>query len=157
MRFTAAMGLLVLTVASVSSCAQNGFAWIHPDSYMSIFESRISTLASEVRRRDTAVEANFQRFVTCGKACPQSELDAIFRERQRVVQAAWPKVFDRLAVDRDWGTYEISSADHEAFKNRRHDFGDQRLRNQCYPQIVYLWRNGEANAEHNGEAYQCSS
>ena len=134
----------------------NGCSWVYPGSRLGIMDDRIGSLASELVRRDPAVERNFRKFVACGTFCPENEKAAIFAERRRVVKAAWPEVFDRLTVDNDWGTFEQSARDHKDFAERRKALGDHRLRNDCSPQIVYLWRGYEAAAEHDGKSYECS-
>ena len=140
-------GLFALALTGLMSYLINEFAWMNPDSKLGAFEARHSGVTKGFRDAgDPELEANIKAFVACGRDC--TNRGEIFAERERVVRRMWPAIFDRLVVDADWSDrYSDVIVEHDQFRLALRQYGAERLRNQCTPNIRYIWLGNTPQVE----------
>ncbi len=133
-------------------------AFLMPGSNLGMFETRIQGPASELMRRSPELEANFEEYREC-RNTPQCDPVSIFADRDTIVKAAWPDVYDRLEIRQDWDICthtdgcEDVDVQHDFFAEAQAKYG-YRLRYDCVPRVVYLERpNGGAVYDTYG--YDC--
>ncbi len=153
MRIITILAVFTLVATSVASYMNNGFAWILPGSHLGIVDKRIGGVTSELRRGNAELNANIKAFVACGPDCKNRT--EIFAKREALVRKAWPRVFDRLVVESDWGKLSDTRGDHESFREALALYGREQLRNSCLPVIEYIWWGNTPEVRYRGE-YHCT-
>lgn len=140
-----ALGIGLLVVFADNLTATN--------TKLGLFEMRISNIPAEFERRVPAFRSTWKAFKLCvevqerGNRCDPT---AILLDRDAVVEATWPEVFDRLMVHGDWGEYSQSFLAHEEFLDALEEYGAEWLRNKCVPTIHFRIVGGRPMREMMG-------
>jgi hypothetical protein len=71
----------------------------------------------------------------------------VLAERDRIIAAQWPGVFDHLAIPEDWGVLRDTAWAHKSFFEASRSKGADTLRNQCVPDIAY-WDHRNVSWSH---------
>ena len=128
-------------------------AWLMPGSELSPFETRIEGPASELMRRSSELQKNFEAFRACqdNQSCDST---SILRARDEIIKTEWPKVYHRLTVRQDWGTCIDCGSQHEEFEAALADVGEFALQTKCVPVLSYrAWSDGYKVYDSTG--YDC--
>lgn len=126
------------------------------ETRLGLVEERIGSVPDELMRRSSALASNFEAFRECGNAC---DAQAIFAERDRLVRAEWPHVFDRLMIRKDWGEAPVSASLRDRFFEDVKKHGESVLRDRCVPKVVYRLpvRGGRKVPEYGLEGFNCDT
>ncbi len=131
--------------------------FLHPESNLGIFETRIENVSTEFIRRSPELRKNFEEFKSCMKM-PDCDSEEILAKRDAIIQKEWPVVFDRLLVDDDWGSLTFTNMAHDRFLRETARVGGKSvMRSKCVPLIRYYHEGGQSYYRHyEKNGYRCN-
>ncbi len=129
---------------------------LHPGSKLALGEERIAHIPGEFERRSPLFAASWETFKICSqvKECDSAGALAM---RDQAIKLDWPKIFDRLMVDGDWGSWADSEVAHSLFLDAVKKWGAQKLRNNCVPVIGFSTvSNGRNSPVYDTDSFTCT-
>jgi hypothetical protein len=131
--------------------------FLHPESRLGIFETRIENVSTEFMRRSPQLKKNFEEFKSCMQM-PDCNSEEILAKRDAIIQKEWPVVFDRLLVEDDWGSLAFTDMAHDRLVRETARVGGKAImRSKCVPLIRYYHKGNQSyyrQYEKNG--YRCN-
>jgi hypothetical protein len=150
--------LFVATLALIIAGASFQPASLLPGSNLGFFESRIEGPMNVMMRNSPELKENFKEFERC-KLSEDCDVKLIYAKRDKIVKAVWPKVYDQLEVESDWGTCIRCEIAHKDFNDARAKVGELRLRYECIPAARYTFHVGNdpgMEAGYTSVGYECA-
>lgn len=131
--------------------------FLHSESRLGAFETRIENVSTEFMRRSPRLKANFETFKSCMQKS-DCQPEPILAKRDEIIQKEWPSVFDRLLIDDDWGVLTFTTMAHERFLRAINQAGGKmNMRKHCIPLIRYYHLgNTSYYRQYENDGYSCN-